>query len=41
VDAIAKLARRYDLLLLANAAEVVDLRDPAAVEGFIDVAEDD
>ena len=36
-DAIIRLARRFDLLLLANAAHVVDLRDPAAVTAFIDV----
>jgi hypothetical protein len=36
IDAIVQFGRRFDLILLANAAQVVDLRDVKDVAGFID-----
>lgn len=41
VDAIVQLGRRFDLILLANADRVVDLRQATEVAAFIAAAEDD
>jgi hypothetical protein len=38
IEAIVRLGRRFDLMLLANADHVVDLRDAGEVAGFIDAA---
>ena len=37
VDAIVQFARRFDLILLANADSILDLRDPNEVATFIDI----
>jgi hypothetical protein len=37
VDAIVQVGRRFDLILLANADRIIDLRDPDEVAAFIEL----